>query len=85
MCLGCIMAKPREYTHASPLLSPVSNSVIYFVQGSQINPAINQSVLFPLRDQVRQCLACLYVNYCKLSILFPHMRCNKALYIRHKT
>ena len=36
----CLMAKPCEYTHASPL-SPVSDSTIYFVKRSQINPAIN--------------------------------------------
>ena len=36
----CVMAKPREYTHASPL-SPLSDSSIYFVERSQINPAID--------------------------------------------
>ena len=34
-------------------LSPVSDSLIYFVERSQINPAINQPAPFPLGDKVR--------------------------------
>ena len=36
----CVSAKPHKNTHASPL-SPVSDSSIYLVERSQINPAIN--------------------------------------------
>ena len=79
----CVMAKPREYAHASPL-SPVSDSSMYFVESSQINPAINSPVPFPLWDQVHQSQDCPYVNYCKLSIFLPHLHCTKAMYVRDK-
>ena len=62
----CVMANLPEYTQASPLSSLVSDASIYFIQRSQISPAINQPALFPLGDQVRQSQDYPYVNYCKL-------------------
>ena len=53
-----VTAKTHEYynTHAQPASSPppYSDFLIYFVERSKSNPALNQPAPFPLGDQGRQ-------------------------------
>ena len=62
-------------------LSPVSDFLLYFIERSKINPAINQPAPFPLGDKVCQAMNCPYLHYCKLSSILPHLHCNKGMYI----
>jgi len=76
-------ARVLGYIRTASLPSPpYSASLIYFVEPSQINMAINQPAPVPLRDQVRQAVNCPYVNYRKLSSILPHLHCTKAMYVR---
>jgi len=79
------MGMLREHWHTHAIF-PVSDFLIYFVAGSQINPAINQPAPFRLGDKPKMLQAedCPYVNYHKLASILPHLYWNKAIYVSEK-
>jgi len=83
ICCEGKAAQVLGYARTASLPSPpYYDSLIYFVERSQINQAINQPALFPLGDQVSQAVNCPYVNYRKRSSILPDLHSNKAMYVR---